>query len=215
MSDMTGTKATYLERWCQDAGLAFVRFDYQGHGATSGRFVDGGIGTWTQDALAVFDALTTGPQILVGSSMGAWIATLTAVARPDRIAGLIGVAAAPDFTEDVIWAGLDAAQRATLLSEGQVMPFSDEQSDGYPITRGLIEDGRNHLVLRQPIALRAPVRLLHGMADQDVPWRTSLALAERISGDDVRVTLIKDGEHRLSRDQDLAQIAAAVADIAG
>lgn len=213
MSDMTGTKATWLEGFARDRGNGFLRFDYTGHGASSGAFADGTIGRWRGDALAAFDRLTEGPQIVVGSSMGGWIALLLALARPDRIAGVVTIAAAPDFTEDLIWARLDPPRRAALERDGY---FEEASAYGppYRITRALIDDGRSHLLLRGPIAIAAPVRLIHGMADPDVPYDTSIRTAERLASGDVQVTLIKDGDHRLSRDRDLALIGAAVAELA-
>jgi pimeloyl-ACP methyl ester carboxylesterase len=211
-SDMTGTKALALEQFCRRDGRSFVRFDYQGHGASSGRFEDGTLGLWAADALAVFDAATAGPQIIVGSSMGGWIALLTALARPDRVAGLVGVAAAPDFTEDLIWGQLDEDERYVLMEDGVLYEDSD-YGEPYPYTRELIEDGRRHLLLREPIPLTCPVRLLHGMRDADVPWRTSQRLCDRLVGEDVRITLVKDGDHRLSRPQDIALLCRTVGDL--
>jgi pimeloyl-ACP methyl ester carboxylesterase len=212
-SDMTGTKGTALAAWAEARGQALLRFDYSGHGQSSGAFRDGTIGRWTDDALAAIDRLTAGPQILVGSSMGGWIMLLAALARPDRIAGLVGIAAAPDFTEDLMWAKMSAETRARLLADGVIEQPSQYQDAPLEIPRALIEDGRRHLVLRGPIAIRWPVRLLHGMADPDVPWQTSLRLTERLGGGDVTVTLIKDGDHRLSREEDLERTFAAVAEI--
>jgi pimeloyl-ACP methyl ester carboxylesterase len=209
-SDMNGTKALALEAHCRQVGRAYVRLDYRGHGESTGRFEDGTIGLWAGDAIGVLDAATEGPQILVGSSMGGWIMLLAALARPDRVAGLIGIAAAPDFTEDLIWARYPQAQRETIMREGVFLQPSEYDPNGYPITRGLIEDGRKHLVLRAPIDLGCPVRLLHGMHDPDVPWPTALRIAEGLKSDDVTVTLVKDGDHRLSRDQDITRICAAV-----
>ncbi|UEM03094.1 alpha/beta hydrolase [Skermanella rosea] len=211
-SDMTGTKAVALESFCRSRGTAFVRFDYQGHGTSSGRFEEGSIGLWSRDALAVFDRLTEGPQVVVGSSMGGWMMLLTALARPERVAGLIGIASAPDFTEDLIWSTLDETDRATLMETGALLKPSD-YGDPYPYTRRLIEDGRDHLLLRGTIPLACPVRLLHGMRDADVPWRTSQRIAERLAGDDVRITLVKDGDHRLSRDQDIALLCRTVGEL--
>ncbi|MEX2648122.1 MAG: alpha/beta hydrolase [Alphaproteobacteria bacterium] len=205
-SDMTGTKAMALEAWCRAQGLAFVRFDYLGHGQSSGRFADGTIGRWTDDALAVLDALTEGPQILVGSSMGGWIMLLAALARPARVAGLVGVAAAPDFTEDLMWARWDEATRTRLISHGAIELPSAYGEAPTTITRALIENGRRHLLLGAPIPLRRPVRLLQGMADPDVPWPTALRLAEKLESSDVVVTLIKDGDHRLARNEDLGKL---------
>jgi len=212
-SDMAGTKGTALAAWAEARGQALLRFDYSGHGRSSGAFRDGTIGRWTDDALAAIDRLTAGPQILVGSSMGGWIMLLAALARPDRIAGLVGIAAAPDFTEDLMWAKMPAETRARLLADGVIEQPSQYQDAPLEIPRALIEDGRRHLVLRGPIAIRCPVRLLHGMADPDVPWQTSLRLTERLAADDVTVTLIKDGDHRLSREEDLERTFAAVAQI--
>ena len=210
MSDMTGTKATALEAHCRSTGRAFVRFDYAGHGESGGAFRDGTIGSWRDDALAVLDRIAMGPQILVGSSMGGWIVLLLAQARPERVAGLVGVAAAPDFTEDLIWATLDDEGRRTLTETGEIVMPCDYGDDPYPITMGLIEEGRDHLLLGAPIALRRPIHLLQGMRDEDVPWRTALQIAERVESERVTVELIKDGDHRLSRDEDLARLCAAV-----
>lgn len=208
-SDMTGTKAVTQEGWARARGLGYVRFDYQGHGASSGRFEDGTIGLWTEDALAVFDHLTEGPQILVGSSMGAWIMLRVALARRARVAALLGIAAAPDFTEDLIWARLDADARRRLIEDGVIHEPSN-YGEPYAYTRALIEDGRRHLLLRGPIALGCPVRLLHGLRDTDVPWQTSQRLLECLAGDDVHLTLVKDGDHRLSREADLALMCATL-----
>jgi pimeloyl-ACP methyl ester carboxylesterase len=202
-SDMEGEKAQALADVCAARGQAVLRFDYSGHGASGGRFEEGTIGRWRDDALDVIDALSDGPLVLVGSSMGGWLALLVALARPARLAGLIGIAAAPDFTERLMWASMPFSARETLMCEGRIMVPSAYGAP-YPITRALIEDGRRHLLLDGPIALTAPVRLLHGQADPDVPWELSLRLAEQITGADVTVTLIKDGDHRLSRPADLA-----------
>ncbi|MFD1623991.1 alpha/beta hydrolase family protein [Azospirillum griseum] len=210
MSDMTGGKATALEAWAVGQGLAFTRFDYQGHGASSGRFADGTIGLWADDALAVLDGVTRGPQILVGSSMGGWMMLLTALRRPDRVAGLVGIAPAPDFTEDLMWDVFDADTRRTITEEGVWLRPSEYGPEPQPITRALIEEGRNHLLLRGPIPFAGPVHLLHGQRDPDVPWRVSLSLAAALTGDAVRVTLIKDGDHRLSRPQDLDLLCRTV-----
>jgi pimeloyl-ACP methyl ester carboxylesterase len=201
-SDMTGSKAMALDAHCASQGRGFLRFDYSGHGASAGRFEEGTIGRWAADALAVFDALTDGPQVLVGSSMGGWIALLLARARPTRIAGLIGIAPAPDFVSELLWPALDAAQRAAIERDG-VLHLPSQYGEPTPITRALIEDGRRQTVLDAPIALAAPVRILHGMADPDVPWRHALRLVTALPGGDVRLTLIKDGDHRLSRPEDL------------
>lgn len=203
MSDMTGTKAMSLETYCRSQGRTYLRFDYSGHGASSGRFEDGTIGRWLDDALAVLDRLTSGPQILVGSSMGGWIALLAARARPDRVAGLLGIAAAPDFTEDLMWDLFSPEQKETLMRDGAIREPSEYSETPYTITRALVEDGRNHLLLRAPIEIGCPVRLIQGQRDPDVPWRTSLRIAEGLRAEDVEVTLIKSGDHRLSTPSDL------------
>jgi pimeloyl-ACP methyl ester carboxylesterase len=206
-SDMTGTKALYLEEYCRVRGRAYVRFDYFGHGASSGDFALGTIGRWRGDAVAVIDSLTEGPQILVGSSMSGWIMLLAALARPHRIAGLVGIAGAPDFTEDLLWTRLSPAQRSEIEEQGRVVLPSEFDPAGYLYTRALIEDGRKHLLLGKPIPIDVPVRLLHGMRDESVPWQLSLRLAERLTSRDVAVTLLKDGDHRLSTQADLALLA--------
>lgn len=206
-SDMTGTKALFLEEYCRGRGRPYVRFDYFGHGASSGDFALGTIGRWRDDAIAVIDSLTTGPQILVGSSMSGWIMLLAALARPGRVAALVGIAGAPDFTEELLWPRLTPAQRREIEERGRVVLPSDYDPAGYLYTRALIEDGRRHLLLGGPIALAMPVRLLHGLRDESVPWWLSLRLAERLAGHDVIVTLVKDGDHRLSRPSDLARLA--------
>ena len=207
MSDMTGTKAEALDRFCAERGQAYLRFDYFGHGASSGAFEDATLGRWKADALAVLDELTEGLQVLVGSSLGGWIMLLAALARPKRVQALVGIAAAPDATEDLMWAQLGTEERATLSRDGFIRRPSQYSPEGYIYTRALIEEGRNHLVMRGPIAIACPVRLLHGMRDPDVPWRTSLALAQKLESRDVAVTLVKDGDHRLSTEDNLALLA--------
>lgn len=207
-SDMTGTKAEFLAGWCEARGTPFLRFDYSGHGASGGRFVDGTIGRWAEDAARIVAALADGPQVLVGSSMGGWIALL--LARRLAVRAVVGIAPAPDFTEDLMWAEFTPEQRATIEREG-VWQRPSDYGDPYPITRALIEDGRKHLLLRAPLALDAPLRILQGQADPDVPWRHALRIAEAATGGDVRVHLVKDGDHRLSRPQDLALLAKTLA----
>ena len=215
MSDMTGTKAVALEAHCRAQARAFVRFDYQGHGASSGEFLDGTIGGWASDAIAVLDTLTEGPQVLVGSSMGGWIMLLAALARSDRVSSLLGIAPAPDFTEDLMWRGFDAETRDALLRDGMVELPSDYGDGPYLVARGLIEEARTHLLLRAPIALTCPVRLVQGMADDAVPWATSIRLAERLQSTDVTVSLIKHAGHRLSEPPELARITAALDGLTG
>jgi len=208
-SDMTGTKAQDLQDWAQTHGRAFLRFDYSGHGQSSGDFLDGAIGDWAADAMAVIATLTAGPQILVGSSMGGWIALLVARAMPDRVCGLVGVAAAPDFTEDLMWAQFTDAERAALAS-GRVEQPSDYSDEPYVITRRLIEDGRRNLVLRHPLVLPFPVRLLQGSADTDVPPAVALRLMDHAQCPDLRLTLVKGADHRFSTPECLALIRASV-----
>lgn len=203
MSDMTGDKARALTQAAQDAGFATLRLDYSGHGASGGAFEDGTIGIWRDDALAVIDACTTGPLLLIGSSMGGWIALLAALQLGTRVCALIGIAAAPDFTETLLWPGLPPQAQAAILRDGvwrAPSPYGGEQV----FTRALLEDGRRHLLLGAPIALNMPVHLFQGMQDPDVPWATALAISDTLAGGDVRLTLIKDGDHRLSRPQDIA-----------
>jgi pimeloyl-ACP methyl ester carboxylesterase len=214
-SDMTGAKALFLEDYCRRRRRAYVRFDYFGHGQSSGDFADGTIGRWRDDAIAVIDSLTEGPQLLVGSSMGGWIMVLAALARPERVHALVGIAAAPDFTKDLLPRRLDAAQRRELRENGRVILPSDYDPAGYLYTNALVEDGNRNLVLREPIPLACPVRLLHGIADESVPWRQSLHLAEQLVSTEVTVTLIKDGDHRLSRDADLARLARVIDSLVG
>ncbi len=209
-SDMAGTKATALRDFCAARGQAMLRLDYSGHGESGGAFTDGTIGTWAADARAIIEHATAGPLLLVGSSMGGWIALLLARAMPDRVTALVGIAAAPDFTEQLMWAAMAPAERARLQQHG----FLDIPSDyGAPtrITRALIEDGRHHLLLGAAIPIPCPVRLLQGQRDPDVPWETALKLADRLASHDIQVTLIKDGDHRLSRPADLALLTRTVA----
>jgi pimeloyl-ACP methyl ester carboxylesterase len=214
-SDMVGTKALALEDHCRKRGRAYTRFDYRGHGASTGRFADGTIGRWRDDALAIVDRVTTGPLVFVGSSLGGWIMLLVALARPERVRALVGVAAAPDFTEDLLLPGATPVQRRQLEEQGYWLQPSTYGGAPYPVTRALIEDGRANLLLRAPIPIHCPVHLLHGQCDPDVPWRTALTLAERLESNDVTVELIKAGDHRLSTAADLARITAAVERLAG
>jgi pimeloyl-ACP methyl ester carboxylesterase len=213
-SDMSGEKATSLATFCSNVGQAMLRFDYSGHGESDGRFEEGTIGQWTEDALAVMDAVSAGPLLLVGSSMGGWIALLAALARPERVAGIVGIAAAPDFTEILMWQSMTFEERDRLMADGVVFA-PNRYGPPTPITRALIEDGRKHLLLDRPIPLTCPVRLLHGQNDQDVPWELSLRIAERLESTDVHVILVKDGEHRLSRPADLALLHRTLAPLLG
>lgn len=213
-SDMTGDKATALAAFAATRGQAMLRFDYSGHGTSGGAFTDGTIGTWAADALSVIDRLTEGPLLLVGSSMGGWLALLTARARPERVAALVGIAAAPDFTEALMWESMTFEERATLMRDG-VLHIPSQYGEPTPITRALIEDGRRHLLLGSTIAFDGPVRLLHGQADPDVPWEMALRIADALATPDVTVTLVKDGDHRLSRPQDLALLCRTVGALLG
>jgi pimeloyl-ACP methyl ester carboxylesterase len=218
-SDMKGTKAVALAAWAAEQGRSCVRFDYSGHGESGGAFVDGTIGRWLEESLTVFDACCAGPQVVIGSSMGGWIALLLARelarrgdAKRATLAGLVLIAPAADFTEELMWKGFSPAIRDQIETTGS-WPRPSEYGEPYPITRKLIEDGRNHLVLGSAIEVGCPVRILQGAQDPDVPWRHAFALADRLPSDDVVLTLIQDGDHRLSRPQDIARILAAVAEI--
>jgi pimeloyl-ACP methyl ester carboxylesterase len=208
-SDMKGDKATALAAFCASRGVGMLRFDYSGHGVSGGEFIRGTIGVWTSDTLTVIDRLTEGALVLVGSSMGGWLALLTALQRPERIAAIVGVAAAPDFTEKLMWESMTFEERARLAQYG-VLHVPSQYGEPTPIAKALIEDGRAHLLLDDPIPLNCPVRLLHGQADPDVPWELALRTAERLTGSDVEVILIKDGDHRLSRARDLALLQRTV-----
>jgi len=211
MSDMEGGKALALEAFCRERGQSFLRFDYTGHGESSGDFEDGTIGQWAEDAVYALDRLTQGPQVVVGSSMGGWIMMLTALARPSRVAGLVGIAPAPDFTVGFYESEISEAQRKELHDKGVLYIESEYGPDPTPFTLKLIEDGKNRLVLNSPpVQINCPVRLLHGMGDPDVPWRLSLEIAEKLAAEDVVTTLIKDGDHRLSRDQDIDRLLKTV-----
>lgn len=212
MSDMEGTKALALEDWARAAGRAFLRFDYSGHGQSGGAFTDGSIGDWAADARAVIEALTDGPQVLVGSSMGGWISALLIREIPERLAGFVGIAAAPDFTEDSMWAGFAADDRAALERDG-VVHLPSDYGDPYPITRRLIEDGRQNLVLRDRLAMPFPVRLLQGTEDADVDRQVALNLLDHIEGPDVRLTLLKGADHRFSTPECIALVIAAIDEV--
>ena len=210
MSDMDGAKALALQAWAGARGRAFLRFDYTGHGASSGEFADGTIGRWADDAVWVLDRVAEGPQVLVGSSMGGWIMLLAAMARPDRVAGLLGIAAAPDFTEDLMAKMLTPKARRALARDGLVMVPNDYSEAPYPISMTLIEEARDHMLLGSEIPIDCPVRLIHGVEDTDVPWETSQRLSVSLKSDDVEVILVKDGDHRLSEDRDLARLTSVL-----
>ena len=210
-SDMEGTKAVHLENWAKAQGRAFLRFDYSGHGESDGAFTDGAIGDWFEDAMAAI-GLLAGKVILVGSSMGGWISLLVSRTMPDRIAGLVTIAAAPDFTEDSMWAGFDAPQKSALESDGQVALPSD-YGEPYIITKRLIEEGRSRLVLRDPLSLPFPTRFLQGTADEDVEMSVALRLLDHATGPDMRLTLVDGADHRFSDEACLNLITATVEEV--
>lgn len=211
-SDMEGTKAVHLEAWAQAAGLAFLRFDYSGHGESSGSFEQGCIGDWHEDTLAAVSALTTGPLLIVGSSMGGWQALLLAKAMPERIQGMVTIAAAPDFTEDGYWASFSDAQKAELEVQGYVELPSDYM-EPYRISKTMIEDGRKRLVLRRPLDLPFPVRCLQGTADTAVSTETALRLMQHATCQDMRLNLVKDADHRFSDEACLRLIEVAITEL--
>ncbi|MES2896021.1 MAG: alpha/beta hydrolase [Pseudomonadota bacterium] len=212
-SDMAGTKAQALADWALACGRSYVRFDYFGHGESDGDFAQGTITRWREDALAVLDELAPGPAVLVGSSMGGWIACLVAAAAPERVKAMVLIAPAPDFTEKLMGPEITAAGRAELKATGVWMRPSD-YGEPYPIAATLLEDGARWSILPGPVNVDAPVRILQGGEDPDVPWRHALELAQAIRGHDVVFSLIKDGDHRLSRPQDIARLIAAVEELA-
>jgi alpha-beta hydrolase superfamily lysophospholipase len=215
-SDMRATKAQTLADWALEHGRAFLRFDYTGHGESGGRFEEGTISLWLADTLAMIAAATDGPQILIGSSMGGWLALLAAdrlAAAGNPPAGLVLIAPAVDFTERLLWTGLSAQARRAIETTGVYLRPSAYAPEPVPITRALIEDGRRHLMLDGAIRSHCPVHILQGMQDPDVPWRHAMTLVEHFAEDPVTLTLIKDGDHRLSRPQDLAKLIAAVDNI--
>ncbi len=211
MSDMAGTKAVHLETWAQSQSRAFLRFDYSGHGQSRGAFTDGAIGDWFEDACAAINMIS-GPVVLVGSSMGGWISLLVARQMPEKIAGLVTIAAAPDFTQDSMWAGFSDAQRAQLNDMGQVALPSD-YGQPYTITKRLIEDGRDHLVLRDPLSLPFPTRFLQGTADADVALSVALRLLDHASGPDMRLTLVDGADHRFSDDACLSLTTTTIEEV--
>lgn len=213
-SNMSGTKASFLDDLAKRSGRAFARFDYSGHGRSDGRFEEGTIGDWLEQSLAVFEA-TNGPQILVGSSMGGWIALLLArrlarQGRAHRLAGMVLIAPAVDFTEELLWKSFADDVRRVIMERGAWAQPSSYAQEPMLFTRRLIEEGRRHLLLGETIRSYAPVHILQGMKDAEVPWRHALALLERLAGDPVTLSLVKDGDHKLSRAQDLARLAAAI-----
>jgi len=214
-SDMQGTKAIALDAWAAELNRACVRFDYSGHGESGGAFIDGTIGRWLEESIAVFEQFCVGPQVVIGSSMGGWMALLLAremARRPATLAGLVLIAPAPDFTEELMWKGFSPEVRQEIETQG-VWLRPSQYGEPYPITRNLIEEGRNHLLLGSAIEVGCPVRILQGAQDPDVPWQHAFALTHRLPSDDVVLTMIQDGDHRLSRPLDIARIIAAVAEM--
>ena len=206
MSDMDGGKALAVEEFCKKRGNAFLRFDCQGHGQSDGLFKDGTIERWSNDTVDMLENIVEGPQILIGSSMGGWNMLLSAMKHPDQIAGLIGIAAAPDFTEDLMMEDLTHEQHHTIQQQGYVELPSDYGDDPYVISKALLDNGRENLVLRRRIPLEIPVRLIHGMEDPDVPWQTALRISQMMESKDVEIQFVKNGDHRLSEDHDLARL---------
>lgn len=211
-SDMEGTKARYLEEWARARGRAFLRFDYSGHGRSSGAFTDGTIGDWAEDAAAIIDGLTEGPQLLVGSSMGGWISLLLAREMPGRVGGLVTIAAAPDFTERLSET-LNAEDRERLERDGYIERKSAYSDGPYMFTRKLIEDGRDRRVLDRPLRLSCPVRLLHGTADTDVDPSVGIALLQHLEADDAQLTLVKNADHRFSDGECLGLIVSCIDEV--
>jgi pimeloyl-ACP methyl ester carboxylesterase len=209
-SNMQGTKALALEQWASEQGRQFTRFDYFGHGDSSGSVEQGCIGRWRDDTVAVLDRVTSGKQLMVGSSMGGWLMLLVAQARPDRVCGLLGLAAAPDFTAR-LRANLSPEQHSQLVDKGYTdLPNCYDDGEPYRISRHLVEEGEAHLLLGGPIPIDLPVRLIQGQKDEDVPWRLALELADGLTSQDVEVQLVKAGDHRLSEPQDLTRLLATV-----
>jgi len=212
-SDMTGTKAVALEAWARKSDRGYLRFDYFGHGQSSGAFEDGTIGHWRDDSLAAIDSLTRGKLILVGSSMGGWLSLLVGRLRPERLAGMVLIAAAPDFTERLLLKDLSPTERTALERDGRLEIPSQYSPEPTVFTWKLIEEGRNHLVFDTPLTLPCPVRLLHGQRDPDVPWDYSLQIARHLEAPEVITTLIKDGDHRLSTPADITRMIATVEEL--
>lgn len=215
-SDMTGTKASFLADWARQHGQAYLRLDYSGHGASSGRFADGRIGDWLADALAVIEAASSGPVVLVGSSLGGWIALLVARHLSERVRGLLLIAPAPDFTERLIWNALTGEERARLEREGHLtLPAGGEGEEPLAISYPFIVEARAHLVLKgyNPVPIHVPVRILHGMRDKDVPWELSFELMERLLAKDVALTLVREGDHRLSSPGELRRLRATLEEL--
>lgn len=215
MSDMEGSKALALDDFCRERGQAYVRFDYSGHGQSSGEFVEGTIGRWKEDALTIIDQVTEGPLVLVGSSMGGWIGLLAALARKGRVRAFVGLAAAPDFTRDLCWDLYSDEIKETLYRDGVYYEPCDYGDDPYPMTLNLLEEGNDHLLLDGEIELDCPVRLIQGMRDPDVPPETAQRICDKLTSDDVVISYIKNGDHRLSTEDDLMRLCRIVKEVSG
>ena len=210
-SDKQGSKAVYGDAWAREKGVGYLRFDYRGHGASSSVFETCCLSDWLEDVLHILDRLVPEPALLVGSSMGGWLMLLAALQRPEKIRALLGIASAPDFTEDLIMTALSPIEKQELATNGVVYLPDCYGDQPYPITSQLIEDGKRHLMLRQPtIPIHCPVSLMHGMKDEDVPWQTSVSLAEKLESEDVTITLHKQGDHRMSDAESLKQMVSAI-----
>ncbi|WP_373005743.1 alpha/beta hydrolase [Hyphomonas sp.] len=212
-SDISGNKVLRLEDWANRTGHGILAFDYSGHGQSDGTFEDGTVSQWRDDALAAIDSQADGPLVIVGSSMGGWMALLAALARPDRVKGLVLIAPAPDFTEKLMWPEFSPEAQAEIMEHGFTLRPSD-YDEPYTITRALIEDGRQWQILDKPIGFDGPVRILQGMQDSDVPWTHAARLVDALTASDLTITLIKDGDHRLSREQDIARLFATCDEVA-
>jgi pimeloyl-ACP methyl ester carboxylesterase len=213
-SNMLGIKAEAVRSFCEKRGQAFLRFDYTGHGQSSGSFEDGSIGAWLTDTIFVLEELAIGPQLLVGSSMGGWIMLLVALQKPERIAAMIGLAAAPDFTENLIWRKFDNNQKARIKKDGYIdLPNCYDIADPYRITYKLIKDGRRHLILKNQIPINIPIRLIHGICDNDVPYTLSQKLLEKMQSNDIEIILTKQGDHRLSSKTDLKRLSVVLKEL--
>lgn len=213
MSDMEGTKATYLEETCSGLGLSYIRFDYSGHGSSSEEFVNGTITSWRDDALEVIDQLSEGPLIIIGSSMGGWIGLLVSLARKERVRAFIGIAAAPDFTRELMWDKYSAEIRDALKRDGVYLEPSEYRDEPYKVSYALIQDGENHILLNREIELSCPVRLFHALKDRDVPSDTSARIADKLLSEDVIVSFSKTGDHSLSSPADLERLRQALIEL--
>ncbi len=213
MSDMEGTKAIFLEKTCAELGLSYIRFDYSGHGKSPGKFEEGTIGNWKDDALAVVEQLTENDVVVVGSSMGGWIGLLLTIALGKRVKAFIGIAAAPDFTRELMWDKYSPSIKQILKTDGIYLEPSDYSDEPYKVSYGLIQDGENHIILNKPIKIDCPIRLFHGLKDNDVPSEYSMRISEKVTSDDVIISFNKAGDHRLSSPEDLERLKGALVEL--